>query len=104
VSIEEQPKRLKTYNLGTHLVKIMVTVDGKSTALSTTTLVDGEDLSRRIFLSQDYVCEFKILWSPKRLLLLRRLRAVGIVCSKPFPLVEQIQHLEPLGFMIKLKM
>jgi hypothetical protein len=34
LSIEENPKRLKLYNLGTHLVKNMVTVDGKPAALS----------------------------------------------------------------------
>lgn len=34
VSIESQPKRLKIFNLGTHLVKNMVTVDGKAAALS----------------------------------------------------------------------
>jgi glucan 1,3-beta-glucosidase len=34
VSIEGQPKRLKIYNLGTHLVKNMVMVNGKATAVS----------------------------------------------------------------------
>jgi hypothetical protein len=33
VSIEGQPKRLKIFNLGTHLVKNMVTVNGKAAAL-----------------------------------------------------------------------
>ncbi|KAJ4864051.1 pectate lyase superfamily protein domain-containing protein [Trichoderma breve] len=34
VSIEGQPKRLKIFNLGTHLVKNMVTVNGNTAALS----------------------------------------------------------------------
>lgn len=34
VSIEGKPKRLKIYNLGTHLVKNMVTVNGKAAAVS----------------------------------------------------------------------
>jgi hypothetical protein len=34
VSIEGQPKRLKIFNLGTHLVKNMVTVNSKAAALS----------------------------------------------------------------------
>jgi glucan 1,3-beta-glucosidase len=34
VSIEGQPNRLKIYNLGTHLVKNMVTVNGKAAAVS----------------------------------------------------------------------
>jgi glucan 1,3-beta-glucosidase len=34
VSIEDKPKSLKIYNLGTHLVRNMVTVDKKATALS----------------------------------------------------------------------
>lgn len=34
VSIEGQPKRLKIFNLGTHLVKNMVTVNGEAAALS----------------------------------------------------------------------
>jgi glucan 1,3-beta-glucosidase len=34
VSIEKSPKELRLYNLGTHLVKNMVTVDGQAAALS----------------------------------------------------------------------
>ncbi|KAJ5135634.1 Exo-beta-1-3-glucanase [Penicillium bovifimosum] len=34
VSIEDEPKSLRIYNLGTHLVRNMVTVDKKTTALS----------------------------------------------------------------------